>query len=262
MTARIAISSSADGVLRVEMARPEALNAFDESTAAELTDAFTRAGSDASVRCVVLSGQGRAFCAGADIQYMKRQGAAGEAANLEDARRFAAMLHAVASCPRPTIARVQGACMGGGVGLACACDFAIAGESARFAVSEARFGIIPAVIGPYLIAAVGVRAAKRLAISTLRIEAAEARTLGLVDKVVPDAELDDAVAALARELRASAPGAIAEIKSLYPKLAAPGIDAATRELTAATIARLRGGDEAREGFAAFLEKRPPRWARE
>ena len=257
--AHVAISSGGNGVLRVEMARPEALNAFDESTAAEITDAFTHAGGDASVRCVVLAGQGRAFCAGADIQYMKRQGEAGEAANLEDARRFAAMLHAIASCPKPTIARVHGACMGGGVGLACACDFAIAGESARFAVSEARFGIIPAVIGPYLIAAVGVRAAKRLAISTLRIEAAEARTLGLVHKVVPDAELDDAVAALARELHASAPRAIAEIKSLYPKLAAAAIDAATRELTAATIARIRGGDEAREGFAAFLEKRPPRW---
>ena len=256
---RLAISRAA-GVLRIDMARPETLNAFDESTASEIAHAFTRAGGDDSVRCVVLAGQGRAFCAGADIHYMQRQGEAGEAANLEDARRFAAMLHAVASCPKPTIARVHGACMGGGVGLVCACDLAIAAESARFAVSEARFGILPAVIGPYLIAAVGLRAAKRLAISTIRIEAAEARALGLVHKVVPDLELDDAVAALARELHACAPGAIAEIKSLYPKIAAAGIDADTRELTAATIARVRGGDEAREGFAAFLERRPPAWS--
>src|SRR5207244_11898216 len=137
-------------------------------------------------RCVILSGQGRAFCAGADIQWMKRQSAASETDNLEDARRFAAMLHAIAACPKPTIARVQGACMGGGVGLVCACDFAIASENARFAVSEARFGIIPAAISPYLIAAIGVRRAQQLAISTLRIEAAEALAIGLVPRVVAE----------------------------------------------------------------------------
>lgn len=249
------------GVLRVEMARPEALNAFDERTAVEITEAFTAAAADASVRCVVLAGQGRAFCAGADVHYMKRQGEAGESANLDDARRFAGMLYAIASCPKPTIARVHGACMGGGVGLACACDFVIAAESARFSVSEARFGILPAVISPYLIAAVGVRRARQLALSTLRIDAREALAIGLAWKVVPDDRLDDAVDALARELRATGPNAAAEIKALYARVAGVATPE-VRELTAATMARVRGTDEACEGFAAFLEKRPPAWSRD
>lgn len=247
------------GVMRVEMARPEVLNAFDEAMIAEIEGAFVSAAKDPEVRCIVLCGQGRAFCAGADIQWMKRQSEASEAANLEDARRFAAMLHAIASCPKPTLARIQGACMGGGVGLACACDFAIASENARFAVTEARFGILPAAISPYLVAAIGVRRATQLAVSTLRIDAMDARAMGLAWKVVPEAQLDDAVHALARELHAAAPGAIAEIKALYSRLgalASPEI----RELTAATIARVRGKPEAREGFDAFLEKRPPAWS--
>jgi methylglutaconyl-CoA hydratase len=147
------------------------------------------------------------------------------------------------------------------VGLACACDFAIAAENARFAVSEARFGILPAVISPYLIAAVGVRRARQLAISTLRIQAEEALAFGLVSKVVAEAQLDDAVHALARELHAAAPNAIAEIKTLYARLGSLASDE-VRELTAATIARVRGTPEAREGFDAFLEKRPPAWSRD
>lgn len=259
--AALRIERTADGVMRIEMARPEVLNAFDEAMIAEIDGAFERAGADPEVRCAVLSGEGRAFCAGADIGWMKRQGEASESANLEDARRFAAMLHRIASCPKPTIARIQGACMGGGVGLACACDFAIASESARFVVSEARFGILPAVISPYLIAAVGLRRARQLAISTLRIESSEALAFGLVSKVVAEAQLDDAVHALAREIHAAGPNAIAEIKTLYARLgnlASPEV----RELTAATIARVRGTPEAREGFDAFLEKRAPAWSRD
>ena len=249
------------GVLRVEMARPETLNALDESMCAEITQAFTSAASDPSVRCIVLAGQGKAFSAGADIRYMKRQGEAAEAANLEDARRFAGMLHAIASCPKPTIARVQGACMGGPVGFVCTCDFTIAAASARFSISEARFGIVPANMSPYLIAAVGARRATQLALSALRIDAEEARAIGLVWKVVPDEQLDDAVDALSRELHANAPGALAEIKSLYARLgslASPEV----RELTAATFARMRSLPEGREGFAAFLEKRAPSWSRD
>ena len=250
-----------EGVMRIEMARPDVLNAFNKAMIAEIDAAFARASGDAEVRCVVLSGQGRAFCSGADIEWMKRQSTAAESANLDDARRFAAMLYRIASCAKPTIASIQGACMGGGVGLACACDFAIATEGARFAVSEARFGILPAVISPYLIAAVGVRRARQLAISTLRITSQEACAFGLVSKVVPETQLDDAVHALARELHAAAPNAIAEIKTLYARLgelASPEV----RELTAVTIARVRGTPEAREGFAAFLEKRAPAWSRD
>ncbi len=259
--AALRIERTADGVMRIEMARPEVLNAFDEAMIAEIDGAFAQAGADPEVRCAVLSGEGRAFCAGADIGWMKRQGEASESANLEDARRFAAMLHRIASCPKPTIARIQGACMGGGVGLACACDFAIASESARFVVSEARFGILPAVISPYLIAAVGLRRARQLAISTLRIESSEALAFGLVSKVVAEAQLDDAVHALAREIHAAGPNAIAEIKTLYARLGNLASHE-VRELTAATIARVRGTPEAREGFDAFLEKRAPAWSRD
>ena len=252
----------AAGVLRIEMDKPDVRNAFDEAMIAELDAAFAAAGEDSQVRAVVLAGSGKSFSAGADLAWMKRQSEADESANLEDARRFAGMLHRLASCPKPTIARVQGACMGGGVGLVCACDFAIAGEGARFATSEARFGIMPSVIAPYLIGAVGVRQAKRLALSAAQVDAPEALVLGLVNAVVADARLDEAVAALAEQLRTSGPNAVAAIKSLYPRLAAAGINAEARELTAQTIARIRATDEAREGFAAFLEKRPARWTRD
>ena len=255
------IQRATDGAMRIEMARAEVLNAFDEAMIAEIDAAFAQAGADPEVRSVVLAGQGRAFCAGADVQWMKRQGEADEKANLEDARRFAAMLHRIAACPKPTIARVHGACMGGAVGLVCACDFAVASENARFSVSEARFGILPAAISPYLIAAVGVRRARQLAISTLRIDAQEALSFGLVSKVVPEAQLDDAVHTLARELHASGPNAIAEIKTLYARLGSLAT-AEVRELTAATVARVRATPEAREGFAAFVEKRAPAWSRD
>ena len=247
------------GVLRVEMARPDVLNAFDEAMIAAIDEAFAQGSDDAHVRAIVLCGRGKAFSAGADIAWMKRQAEATEEANLADAQRFAAMLHRIAVSPKPTVARVHGACMGGGVGLACACDFVIAADNARFAVSEARFGILPSVIGPYLIAAVGVREARRLAISASRIDAAEALRLGIVHEVAAEQQLDESVAALLTQVRASGPAAIAEIKSLYPKLAALGDGVEAQSLTAATIARVRGTEEAREGFAAFLEKRPPRW---
>jgi methylglutaconyl-CoA hydratase len=257
----IAIERREGGMLRVEMNRPDTLNVLDEAMAAEITEAFAKAGGDQGVRCIVLAGRGRAFCAGADIQYMKRQGEAAEAANLEDARRFAGMLHTIATSPKPTIARVQGACIGGGVSLAVACDFTIAAESARFCVSEARFGLVPANMSPYLIAAVGLRRAQQLAISTLRIEAVHAHAIGLAWKAVPDAELDDAVDALARELRAAAPGAIAEIKTVYARVATMA-SPEVRELTATAFARARASEEGREGLAAFLEKRPPAWTRQ
>jgi methylglutaconyl-CoA hydratase len=257
--ATLAIEQGAKGVLRVEMARPEVRNAFDEAMIAELDRAFGDAASNSAVRSVVLASQGKAFSAGADLAWMKRQSEATQSANLDDARRFVAMLNRIASCPKPTIARVQGACMGGGVGLLCACDFAIAGENARFAVSEARVGIIPSAIGPYLIAAVGVRNAKRLALSAAPISAREAMAIGLVHEVVDDDRLDDAVDALTKTLDASGPGAMAEIKALYSRIASAGIGHDVRELTAETIARVRATDEAREGFAAFLEKRPARW---
>jgi methylglutaconyl-CoA hydratase len=168
----------------------------------------------------------------------------------------------IAGCPKPTVARIQGAALGGGVGLICACDVAIAAHSASFAVSEARFGILPAVIGPYLVNAVGPRQALRLALTTARIGAMEAVNLGLLHQTVPDDELDRAIDTVSVDLLAGGPNAQREIKQLVARLTVGPVSAETRELTAHTIGRVRGTEEAREGFAAFLDKRAPRWVAE
>jgi methylglutaconyl-CoA hydratase len=172
------------------------------------------------------------------------------------------MLARIESCPKPTVARVQGAALGGGVGLACACDIAVAADNASFSVSEARFGILPAVIGPYVTNAVGKRQAKRLALTTARIGGAEALAIGLVQQVAPLAELDIALDKTVKELLAGGPNAQREIKQLFAQLDVGPITPEVRELSAQTISRVRGSDEAKEGFAAFLGKRPPNWSLE
>ena len=255
----LAITARAPGVAQVTMSRPAVFNAFDEAMIADLDAAFARLQDDASVRVIVLAGEGRHFSAGADLQWMQRASQATREWNLQDARKFAAMLARIEAAPKPTVARVHGAALGGGVGLACACDIAIAAEDASFSVSEARFGILPAVIGPYVTNAVGKRQARRLALTTARIGAAEALAMGLVQQVVPAAALDAAVDATVAQLLAGGPNAQREIKALFAQLAVGPITPEVRELTAQTIARVRGSDEAREGFAAFLAKRPPSW---
>lgn len=255
----LTIERRAAGVAQVTMSRPEVFNAFDEAMIADLDAAFTELAADDGVRVIVLAGAGKHFSAGADLQWMQRASQASEAWNLEDARRFAAMLACIESCPKPTVARVQGAALGGGVGLVAACDVAVAADNASFAVSEAKFGILPAVIGPYVTNAVGRRQARRLALTTARIAAAEALAIGLVQQVVPAAELDGAVDAVVRDLLLGGPAAQREIKALFSQLEVGPITPRVRELTAATIARVRGTEEAREGFAAFLAKRPPSW---
>ena len=169
------------------------------------------------------------------------------------------MLSRIDASPKPTLARIQGAALGGGVGLACACDIAIAADNASFAISEAKFGILPAVIGPYLINAVGKRHARRLALTMTRIRAAEAQALGLVHQLSTLDELDAAVDACVLELLAGGPQSQAEIKSFFSQLEVGPVTAEVRELSAQTISRVRGSDEAREGFAAFLDKRAPDW---
>ena len=254
------IERRAFGVAQVTMSRPAVFNAFDEAMIADLDFAFSTLTEDAEVRVIVLAGAGKHFSAGADLQWMQRASQATLDWNLQDARRFAAMLARIDACPKPTVARVQGAALGGGVGLACACDIAIAADSASFAVSEARFGILPAVIGPYVTNAVGKRQARRLALTTVRIGAAEALAIGLVQQVVPLEGLDEAVDATVRELLTGGPNAQREIKQLFGQLQVCPITPDVREITAATIARVRGTDEAREGFAAFLAKRPANWS--
>ena len=211
------------------------------------------------VRVIVLAGDGKHFSAGADLQWMQRASTASRDWNLDDARRFAAMLSRIDTCPKPTVARIQGAALGGGVGLAAACDIAIAADNASFAVSEAKFGILPSVIGPYLVNAVGKRQARRLALTAERIGAAEALAIGLVQQVQPMEALDAAVDATLAQLLAGGPAAQAEIKHYLAQLEPGPVTAEVIERTAQTIARVRGTDEAREGFAAFLAKRPPTW---
>ena len=256
----LTLATDARGVARVTMNRPEVFNAFNETMIAELGEAFDKLGNDPAVRVIVLAGAGKAFSAGADIQWMKRASEATHEWNVEDARGFAAMLHRIHVCPKPTIARVQGVALGGGVGLTAACDIAIASADAKFAVSEARFGILPAVIGPYVVNAVGPRQARRLALTASRIPAAEALAMGLVHEVVDAPEaLDAALEHWIAELLLNGPQAQAEIKKLMEQLEVGPVTSGVRELTAQTIARVRMGDEAREGFAAFLAKRPAAW---
>ncbi len=247
------------GVAVLTMNRPAVFNAFDETLIAELDAAFSELAADPDVRAIVLAGAGKHFSAGADLQWMQRAAAASQDDNLADARRFSAMLARIADCAKPTIARVQGAALGGGVGLVCACDMAVASAAASFSVSEARMGILPAVIGPHLVNAVGLREARRLALTATRIGAAEAERVGLVQCVVPAEGLDTAVEALLADVLACGPQAQAEIKQLYAQLAPGPVTADVRELTAQTIARVRTTPEAREGFSAFLAKRSPHW---
>jgi methylglutaconyl-CoA hydratase len=255
----LTITRRSPGVAQVTMSRVDVFNAFDEAMIAELDAAFAALTDDAEVRVIVLAGDGKHFSAGADLQWMQRASEASQEWNLQDARKFAAMLSRIETCPKPTVARVQGAALGGGVGLACACDIALAADNASLSVSEARFGILPAVIGPYVTNAVGKRHAKRLALTTARIAAPEALAIGLVQQVVPLAELDAAVDATVTQLLAGGPNAQREIKQLFARLEVGPITAEVRELTARTISRVRGSDEAKEGFAAFLAKRAPRW---
>lgn len=246
------------GVARITMNRPERLNAFDEAMVAALTAAFEQCGADPAVRVLVLAGAGeKAFSAGADVHWMRRAADESPEWNVADARRFAGMLLALAACPKPTVAQVRGLALGGGVGLICACDIAIAHTAAQFAVSEARLGLLPAVIAPYLVNAVGLRQARRLGLTAGRIGAAEALRLGLVHDVADD--LDGAVEHCLLDLLAGGPQAQAELKGLFAQLAVGPITADVRELGAQTIACVRLGDEAREGFAAFMNKRPAAW---
>lgn len=257
MSSPLSLDFDARGVARLTMQRPERHNAFDESLIAALQAALQQCATDPAVRVLVLAGAGPSFSAGADIGWMRRAAAASEADNRADADRFAALLAALANCPKPTLARVHGLALGGGVGLAAACDIAIAHPATQFAVSEARLGILPAVIGPYLIRALGPRQAQRLALMAHRFGAAEALQLGLVQQLAED--LDAAVEATLAELLASAPQAQAEIKQLFAQI--DGCGPEMQQLTAQTIARVRATPEAREGFAAFSDKRRPAWQR-
>ena len=253
------VSTDARGVATVELSRPDVLNAFDEAMIGEIAQAFGDLGKDARVRVIVLRAAGKAFCAGADLAWMQRQAKNSEADNRADALAFAEMMRLLYECPKPTVARVHGQAFGGGVGLMCACDIVVAAEGAKFAISEAKFGILPAVIGPYVINSVGPRQARRLALTAETFGAAFAREIGLVHEVTAPDGLDAKVEEIVSLILKNGPNALAEIKQLFARLPVGPITHGVRALTAQTIARLRGTDEAREGFAAFFEKRPAKW---
>ncbi len=253
------IDTRRPGVAQITMARPEVYNAFDEKMIAELDAAFDRLGGDDDVRVIVLAGDGKHFSAGADLDWMKRASEASVEWNLEDARKLAAMLRRIDICPKPTVARIQGAALGGGFGLACACDVALAADNASFAVSEAKFGILPATIGPYVLNAVGKRHARRLALSATRIRAAEALAIGVVHQVVALDELDAALDAALDDLLACGPAAQREIKAYFAAMAVGPVGDDVIERSAQTISRVRATAEAKEGFAAFFAKRKPNW---
>ena len=246
-------------VATIWMNRPEVFNAFNEQLIGDLTEACSVLDADPSARVVVLAGRGRHFSAGADLNWMKRASAYGEAENLEDSRRFARMLHALSGMSKPTIARVQGAALGGGTGLAAACDMAVASADALFSTSEVKFGIIPSVISPYVLRAIGPRHALRYFQSAERISADRALQIGLVNEVTPVDALDAGIAALANALVAGAPQAQKAAKDLIASVNGRAIDEGVIEETAQRIARQRATEEARDGIAAFLEKRTPAW---
>lgn len=245
-------------VVRLTLDRPKVKNAFDEALIAELTAAFEAAGRDEAVRAVILAADGAAFCAGADLAWMQRQAAAGDEENLADARRLAALMQAIDTCPKPTIARVQGSAFGGGLGLIGCCDIAVGVPGAQFAVSEVRLGLIPAVISPYLLRAMGPRIARRLFLTAERFSAEDALRYGLLHEVVTMHNLDATIERHVAAVRAGGPQALAEAKHLAADMAGP-INAALVEETARRIAAIRATPEAREGLDAFFARRKPGW---
>jgi methylglutaconyl-CoA hydratase len=246
-------------VVWLTLNRPAIHNAFDDRLIAELTQELDRLGQDDAVRVVILTGAGKSFSAGADLDWMRRTATYAEADNLADARALAKLMQTLNELPKPTIARVDGAALGGGTGLVACCDVAIASERARFGTTEVRLGLIPAVIDPYVVAAVGPRWARRLVVTGERFDAATAARIGLVHEVVPAAELDQAVAAVVEDLLQGGPDAIAAAKAFTRQVTARPIDADLIDASAKRIAVLRATDEAREGVSAFLAKRPPAW---
>lgn len=247
------------GVATLRLNRPEVHNAFDDALIAQLGDALHHLEQDPAVRVVVLAAEGPSFCAGADLQWMRRVAGYTEAQNVEDALKLARVLRRLDALPRPTVARVQGSAFGGGVGLIACCDLAVAARGAQFALSEVRLGLIPATVAPYVVAALGPRQARRYFTTGERFDAETARRLGLVHEVADTPALDQAVEGLVAALLQGAPGAQGAAKRLVADVAGRGLDEALLLETARRIAAARASAEGREGMAAFLEKRAPRW---
>ncbi|SAL46320.1 enoyl-CoA hydratase [Caballeronia arvi] len=246
-------------VARVTLDRPDVRNAFDDATIVELTAAFRALDDDTNVRVIVLAANGSAFCAGADLNWMKRMAGYSEAENRADALGLATMLNTIYACKKPVIARVQGDAYAGGMGLVAVCDIAVAADTAHFCLSEAKLGLMPATIAPYVIRAMGARAAHRYFVTAERFDAAEALRLNFVHEAVAADQLDARVDAIAASVVANSPNGVRECKQLVADFAGKDIDEALIAETAERIARIRASDEGRDGVRSFLEKRKPSW---
>ena len=248
-----------DGIARVTLDRPDLRNAFDDELIAALTKAFEQVGADADVRVMILGGHGPAFCAGADLNWMKRMAKYGYDENLADAEALALMLATLDRLPKPTIARVHGPVFAGGTGLVAACDIAVGTPQAKFCLSEAKLGLSPATISPYVIRSMGEREARRYFLTAEVFDAAEAFRIGLLSLLVSPSELDSSIDGLITHLMAGGPQAHRKIKELIRAVAGRPVDDALAADTAKRIAEIRVSPEGREGIASFLEKRKAAW---
>ncbi len=248
------VRTDARGVATVTLNRPAVHNAFNDDLIARLDRAFSALGADPGVRVIVLAGNGKSFCAGADLNWMRAMLGYSEAENVADSSRLAEMLYRIYACPKPTLARVHGAALAGGVGLISACDIAVAAEHAKFGITEVLLGLIPANISLYLVPGIGPRALRRYGMTGQLFDAAEARRIGLVDEIAPVERLDAVVEGIVDALVAAAPYAVAECKKLIEHVAGPVTEPMRRE-AAKWLARVRVGDEAQSRMHAFLSKR-------
>ena len=246
-------------VARVFLNRPEVRNAFNDSVIAELTAAFTHLGTDSELRVIVLGGHGKAFCAGADLAWMRAMADYNWDQNRADAQALADMLWAIYRCPIPIVGRLHGDCYAGGMGLAAVCDVLLAAEGMHFCLSEARLGLMPATIAPYVIRALGEQAARRYFITAERFDAATAKTLGFVHEVVPAEALDAKLDEIVGQLVGNGPAALRACKRLVQDFAGKPIDDALRTDSVRRIAGARASVEGKEGVQSFLNKRAPPW---
>lgn len=251
--------NTAGGTTTVTLNRPDVRNAFNDEVITELTAVLLELGKRPEVRCVVLAGNGPAFCAGADLNWMKRMADYTREENLEDAGALARMLEVLYKIPKPTVARVHGDAYAGGVGLVAACDIAVAADTVNFCLSESKLGLLPATISPYVIRAMGARAAHRWFLTAERFPAAEAHRIGFVHEVVPADQLDAKVGEIAQALVSAGPEAVKACKQLVHDVAEREITAGLIRRTVEGIADIRASDEGREGVRSFLEKRKPNW---
>ena len=257
------IERDARGVAMIVLSRPEVHNAFDEVMIREVIECFRDLGADESVRVIVIAAEGKSFCAGADLNWMRRASEYDEDQNREDAGELALMLNAIYACPKPVIARVHGNAFGGGVGVVAAADIAIGVADVLFSLSEVKLGIIPAVISPYVIEAIGARYAHRYFISAERFSGAEAFRIGLLHDLASSEDgMDEQIAALCAALLANGPKAIESAKNLIQAVSQKSIDDELMEDTIERIAQIRSTPEAKEGIRAFLEKRKPVWVKD